>query len=385
MGRSRPIIVLIMVILISVTAGCARQSAEKKPAENSQNNKAPKELKSLGSDLDTVIAELDKKIKARSSGAMQQEIQLNPRTESSGGESQTGQPSAGQPSSQQSGQQQGQQQNNQKQGSQSSSTQKQKQSSQGEGEESNGQEGGSGGGPGQSQGGEKSQNTVKTGPTGAQTTGPAAPPTEAGNDWQKEFTSMRKIHESWNSLMPEAVEAGMGIEARHQFTAALEQLTQAITARQPEASMTAALELYKNYSDLPRFFPGADPSEFHRLKYEVMAAVYESSQKNWSKAEEHVPKMQEQWLYLGAKAKDADPKLLRRTEFSIMDLQNAIKTRQTDLIMIKGEIAMTNLSNLQSKISSQAGGPSQSTGQGQSADQGQSSGQGGGNSSGPGS
>ena len=373
MGRSRPIIVLIMVILISVTAGCAQQSAEKKPAGNGQNNKAPKELKSLGSDLDTVIAELDKKIKARSSGAMQQEIQLNPQTESGGGEAMTGQPAAGQPSAPQSGQPPGQQQNNQKQGSR------------GEGEESNGQEGGSGGGQGQSQGGEKSQNTVKTGPTGAQTTGPSAPSTEASNDWQKEFTSMRKIHESWNSLMPEAVEAGMGIEARHQFTAALEQLTQAITARQPEASMTAALELYKNYSDLPRFFPGADPPEFHRLKYEVMAAVYESSQKNWSKAEEHVPKMQEQWLYLGAKAKDADPKMLRRTEFSIMDLQNAIKTRQTDLIMIKGEIAMTNLSNLQSKITSPAGGPSQSTGQGQSSDQGPSSGQGGGISSGPGS
>ena len=300
MGRSRRIIVLIMVILISVTAGCARQSAEKKPAENSQNNKAPKELKSLGSDLDTVIAELDKKIKARSGGAMQKEIQLNPQTGTSGGESQTGQPSAGQPSSQQSGQQQGQQQNNQKQGGQSSSTQKQKQSS---GGESSGQEGEGEGGQGQSQGGQQSQNTPKTGQTGTQMAGPSAQPTEASNDWQKEFTSMRKIHESWNSLMPEAVEAGMGIEARNQFTAALEQLTKAITARQPEASMTAALELYKNYSDLPRFFPNADPPEFHRLKYEVMAAVYESSQKNWSKAEEHVPKMQKQWMYRRAKAK----------------------------------------------------------------------------------
>ena len=382
MGRSRRMIVLIMVILISVTAGCARQSAEKKPAENGQNNKAPKELKSLGSDLDTVIAELDKKIKARSGGAMQQEIQLNPQTGTSGGESQTGRPSTGQPSSQQEGQQQGQQPNNQKQGGQSGSTQKQKQSSQ---SESSGQEGDGVGGQGQSQSGGQSQNTPKTGQTGAQTTGPSAQPTEASNDWQKEFTSMRKIHESWNSLMPAAVEAGMGIDARNQFTAALEQLTQAITARQPEASMTAALELYKNYSDLPRFFPNADPPEFHRLKYEVMAAVYESSQKNWSKAEEHVPKMQEQWLYVGAKARDADPKILRKTEFSILDLQNAIKTRQTDLIMIKGEIAMINLSNLQNKISSQSGGQNQSSGQGQSSDQGQSSGQGGGSSSGPGS
>lgn len=163
---------------------------------------------------------------------------------------------------------------------------------------------------------------------------------------------MRKIHESWNGLMPEAAEAGMGTEDRRHFTSALEQLTQSITAQQMEESMTAALELYKNYAELTRYFPNAVPPEFHRLKYEVMAAVYESSQRNWSKAEEHVPKMQEQWLYLGAKAKDTDPKLLNKTEFSIMDLQNAVKTRQTELVMIKGEIAMTNLSNLQNKISS---------------------------------
>jgi len=132
MGRFRPIIVLIMIIVISVTAGCARQSAEKKPSENGQNNKAPKELKTLGTELDTVIAELDKKIKARSGGAMQQEIQLNPQTGANGGGAQTGQPSAGQTSSQQAGQQQGQQQNNQKQDEQSSATNKKKQNNQSE-------------------------------------------------------------------------------------------------------------------------------------------------------------------------------------------------------------------------------------------------------------
>lgn len=356
MGRSRLIIIFILIILMSLTAGCGRQTSEKKPLENGQSKKPPTELKSLGSDLDTMISELDKKIKARSGVTMQQNIKLNPQTGTSGAEPQTGQSTSGQ------------QQNSQKQGGQSDANQKQKQTSQGE---SSGQDSQSQGNQGQSQG----QTTAKTGQTGTQPQGAASQQAEAASDWQKEFTSMRKIHESWNSLMPEAIEAGMATEARNQFTTALEQLTQAITARQPEASMTAALELYKNYADLTRYFSNAVPPEFHRLKYEVMAAVYESSQKNWSKAEEHVPKMQEQWLYLGAKAKDADPKMLSKTEFSIMDLQNAVKTRQSDLIMIKGEIAMTNLSNLQTKMSSQSGGQSQSSGQNQSSGQGQSSSQ----------
>ncbi len=372
MVRSRNIMVLIIIVLVSLTAGCSRQSAEKKPSENGQTKKAPTELKSLASDLDTTIAELDKKIKARSGGSMQQNIELNPQpksTESQNGQSggaqqqtsfsSNGQSSTGQSSS-------GQQQNNQKQGSQSANTQKQNQS-QGEGE----------GQP--SQAGQQpatGQTTASTGPTAAEseTAGQQA----AGSDWQKEFTSLRKIHESWNSLMPEAVEAGMSIEARNQFSTALEQLTQAVTARQPQASMTAALELFRNYANLARFFSASVPAELYQEKYEVMASVYEASQKNWAKAEEHVPKMLEQWLYLGAKAKDADAKMLSKTEFSIMDLQSAIKTRQPELIMIKGEIAMTNLNNLQAKLSSQ----SSSSGHNGGSSQSQSSGQGGGNSSG---
>lgn len=375
MVRSRNIMVLIIIILVSLTAGCSRQSAEKKPSENGQTKKAPTELKSLASDLDTTIAELDKKIKARSGGPMQQNIELNPQpksTESQNGQSgttqqQTSPSSSGQTSTGQSSS--GQQQNNQKQGSQSANTQKQNQS-QGEGE---GQ---------QSQAGQQQANgqtTVATGPTDTQAEN--AGQQAASSDWQKEFTSLRKIHESWNSLMPEAVEAGMSIEARNQFSTALEQLTQAVTARQPQASMTAALELYRNYANLARFFSTPVPAELYQEKYEVMAAVYEASQKNWTKADEHVPKMQEQWLYLGAKAKDADAKMLSKTEFSIMDLQAAIKTRQTELIMIKGEIAMTNLNNLQAKLSSQ----SSSSGQNGASGQSQSSGQGGGNSSGQGS
>ncbi len=366
MRKSRIIAIIILIFVFSIVSGCSKNTAQKKPAENGQSSKAPTELQSISSGLDTIITELDKKMKARNGGSMQQ-IQLNPQQKTSGQQGQTGQTQGGTPSGEQTlGQNQdqntaNQQQNNQKQGSQSASTQKQNQNNQNQGEQQGGQQ--------QSQGGTSTQSTTQSqtpqGTTSTQT------PT-AANNWTKEFQSMRDIHQNWNSLMPEAVQAGMSTEARNQFSQALEQLTQAISSQQLEASMSAALTLYKNYADMARLFSTTVPAELYQVKYEIMAAVFEASQKNWTKAEEHIPKMREQWMYLGAQAKDVDSKMLSKAEFSISDLQDAIRTKQADLIMIKGEIAMTNLNNLQTKMSSQTSGQSQDAGQKQSSNQGQS-------------
>ncbi len=358
MRKSCMIVVFILVFILSITAGCSKNTAQKKPSENGQVNKAPTELQNISTSLDTIIAELDKKMKARNGISMQQQIKLNPQqkngqqgeTSQAQGGTTAGQQEGGQTSEQASG---NQQQNTQKQGSQSASTQKQSQGEEQEGQQS------------QTQGGTGTQSTSKN----QQTQGTTATQTQTANDWQKEFQGMRDIHQNWNSLMPEAVQKGMSTEARTQFSQALDQLTQAISSQQLEASMSAALTLYKNYADMARLFSTQVPAELYQVKYEIMAAVFEASQKNWTKAEEHIPKMREQWMYLGAQAKDVDSKMLSKTEFSISDLQDAVKTKQTDLVMIKGEIAMTNLNNLQTKLSNQSSGQGQSSGQNQSAGQ----------------
>jgi len=326
--NSRNIMVLMLIIFIIGLAGCSKGSAEKKPSNNAeQKPKAPSELKTIAADLDTIISELDKKLKQKNALPMQQNIQLNPQEKSPGEKTQEGQT-----------------QNNQSQGEQN-----QNQSQEGEQSQSD-----------QSQG-EKSQsgqsNSSQTQSKQSQTSNSQTAPTktEPSKDWQKEFERLRNIHTSWNSVMPEAVQAGMSIEARNQFTKALDQLTQEISKQQPGPSLSAALSLYKNYADMAQVFSTSIPAEFYQVKYEIMAAIFEGSQKNWTKAEEHVPKMKEHWLYLGAQAKDTDSKMLSKTEFAILDLEQAIKSKQSDLIMIKGEIAMNNLKSLEGNLAKSTG------------------------------
>jgi hypothetical protein len=172
--------------------------------------------------------------------------------------------------------------------------------------------------------------------------------------------------------MPEAIDGGMTVEARNQFNTSLYKLTQDVSQQKTEASMTSALALYKNYADMAQLFSNSVPAEYYQVKYALLNAIFSASQKNWATAEQMAAQARQHWAYLVAQAKDADQKSMSRAEFAIMDLEQAIKNHQPDLIIIKGEIAMTNLKNLESKLSTQSGGQQSSSGQGgQNQNQGQ--------------
>ena len=315
MNKSRNIMALILIFCMIVLPGCSKSSAEKKPSDsNGQKTKAPTQLKTISTDLDTIISELDKKFKLKKMAPMQQNIQLIPQTQS--GQSQTGQ-------SQGSQSQSGQSQGNQSQSGQSQTGQSQ--SNQSQGSQLHGQ----------------------------------------STDWQKEFSTLKNLHTTWNTLMPEAVSAGMSVSSRDQFDKALEQLTQDISKQNLEESLADALILYKNYADLTSLFTTQVPAEFYQVKYEIMTAIFESSRKKWSTADEHIPKIKEHWVYFSAQAKDADAKLLSQTSFAISDLEKAIQSKQMELVIIKGEIAMTNLKSLEEKLSAQSSDQGQSSSQSQ--------------------
>jgi hypothetical protein len=314
--------------------GCSSSSAAKKPADTSgQKPKAPTQLKTLSADMDSIISELDKKFKSSKMDVMQQNIQLIPQTQTGQSQSNQGQQQS----------QSGQSQNNQSQSEQSQNSQSQSQQSQ------------------SSQGQSAQQSTSQAG----QTNQTQAAQGQAA-DWQKEYSTLKNIHSTWNTLMPEAVGAGMTITARDQFDKALEQLTQDISKQKLEQSISDALVLYKNFADLTALFTTQVPSEYYQVKYETMSAIFEASRKNWTAANDHVPNIKEHWVYLSSQAKDADPKLLNQTDFALLDLERAIQNKQMELVIIKGEIAMINLKNLEEKLSSSSSDQGQSSGQSQS-------------------
>jgi len=363
--KSRPALAIILILIMILAPGCSSQkSAEKKPADTAgQKPKAPQELKTISSDLDKLISGLDQKYKSQNMPSINQNIPLIPQKQGQNGQSQNGQTTTTQSSSGQSqgGQTQSEQsQNGQSQSKQSTTGQSQSDQSQGD-QTQTGQSQTKKAQNGQSETGQSqsAQSQTKQTQTG-QTQGTQSQKTSS--DWQSEFSTLKDIHTSWNSLMPEAVQAGMSVEARSQFDKALEDLTQQISKQKLEESLAASLQVYKNFADLTKLFTSPVPAEFYQLKYEIMAAIFEASRNNWTAAAEHAPKFKESWVYLSAQAKDADPKIVSRTEFAVLDLEKAIQSKQMELVIIKGQIAMTNLKNLETKLSSQSSNQSQGSG-----------------------
>ncbi|MDD4802470.1 MAG: hypothetical protein PHF24_05955 [Syntrophomonas sp.] len=341
MLKSRNIVIFILIVFVFSLVGCSKDAAEKKPSsQGEQKPKAPTELKIMATELDMLITELDNKFKKQKLPAMQQSIKLNPQSKSTKGQTQSQPTQGGQ--SQDSQSSNGQSQDGKTQGSQNQDKQSQngttKDSQQQSNQTQNGKSQAS-----QSQGGQSQSGANQ----------------KQAADWQKEFNSLKNIHSSWNKLMPDAVTAGMSIDSRQNFSDSLEKLTENISKQKLEESIASVLVLYKNFADLTQIFNSSVPAEYNQVKYEIMAAVFEACRLNWATAEQHVPKLREHWIYFSAQASGTDPQILNRTEFAIMDLEQAIKSKQMELVMIKGEIAMTNLKSLEEKLRNQTSNQSQ--------------------------
>lgn len=314
--KIRPIIALIasIIILSAILPGCSSGgSAEKKPASSSgQKPKAPSELKNIASDLDMIISDLDRKVKRQKMPAMQQNLQLDPQ-EKSGQQAQ--------------GQNQGQAQESQGTSQGQGQSQQHPQEGQAKGQSSSAANAG---------GQASSQNTAA--------------------DWQQEYTSLKNIHVSWNKLEPQAVEAGLSVSTRNEFEKALEKLTAMINDQKQEESLSAAVDLYKNYAGLAGVFTMQVPAEYFNVRYEIMAAILQVGARNWKEASSHLPGIEEHWSHLKVQAAQAGPQLISQTDFAITDLEQAIKNQQAEMAAIKGEIAMTNLKALEDKLASQPAG-----------------------------
>jgi len=294
------IAIIILALFIAFTPGCSskkKDSAAKKPDMAAQQ-KPPSQMKSLLSDIENIIVDLGKKI----------EMEKKPGQQESTGQSQG--------SSQQAGQQgQGQSQSGQSQSGQDQSQQNQNQS----------------------------ENT-------------AGSNTSSGkqmNSWQTEEKALKNIHKNWNALEPEAVKAGLGISERKSFEQALDQLTLEISQQKKKSSLMAAIELYGQYANLAQVFKTTVPADFYKSKYEIMGASAEAANGEWLKAKERLLKIKEYWNSFKVQAKIKDEKLMSQTDFSIDDLEQAINSQQIDTLMIKTEIALSNLKQLEKALSSQ--------------------------------
>lgn len=170
------------------------------------------------------------------------------------------------------------------------------------------------------------------------------------DQWRREDQTLKDLHKTWNMLEPDSVKAGIAVSKRTRVEEGLEKLTMAIARRDPGTALESSIELYGAFADIVEVFAYRIPADYFRTRYEAMATTFKASQSQWAPAGEHVTRLREYWDLLKAQAQGADPNIISRTDFSVHDLEEAVKKQQIELVMLKSEILMNNLKNLKNEF-----------------------------------
>ena len=294
---------LLIITVFLILSGCSGQSesAQKPDQQKNQRAELPSEFKKIVSATEEIILQTDEKWKMRQPSLLRKSTPIHPQE----GE-QTGQGG-------QSGESGG------KQGSEKQSSEGQGQSGQQDNQQSQPKQSGS-----------NNENQVS---------------------WEKETKSLMEIHENWTTLQAQAMQAGMNNSIKSQFDEALDKLTAEINTENDIKSLLAAVNLYGQFAEIARLFEDELPPTFYDTKYQVMLVTAMGRQGEWDLAQTQSVSMLDEWDTLKHQADKAERTTVSCAEIAIQALTRAVNNNTQELVAIKGEIAVKEITKLQEELS----------------------------------
>lgn len=292
-------LLMIAIMITIILPGCSGQpdSAQKPAQHENQRAEIPSEFKTIVSETETIILETDKKWKAKQPSTLRKSTPLQPQEGEQSGQS-------------------GEQQQSQNQTS-------------GDSQEQGGQE--------NNQQGQKAQSGQDQ---------------EKQVTWEQETKSLMSIHENWTTLQAKAMQAGMNNSTKIEFDEALDNLTVEINTENEVESLFAAINLFGQFTDIARLFKEEVPPAFYDTKYQVMLVTALGQQGEWETAQTESIVMQDEWDTLKTQTEKAEKSTVSCTEIAIQDLARAVGNNSRELVIIKGEIAVKEMTKLQEELSS---------------------------------
>jgi hypothetical protein len=294
---------LLIITIFLLLSGCSGQSefAQKPDQQKNQRAELPSEFKKIISSTEEIILQTDEKWKMRQPSLLRKSTPIQP----------------------QEGQQNGQ-------GGQSGQS-GEKQQSENQSSE------------GQGQGGQQDNQQSQQNQSGSTT--------ERQASWEKETKSLMEIHENWTTLQAQAMQAGMNNSIKNQFDEALDKLTAEINTENDIESLVAAVNLYGQFAEIARLFEDELPPTFYDAKYQVMLVTAWGQQGEWDLAQIQSEGMLDEWDTLKHQSDKAEKSTVSCVEIAIQDLARAVKNNSRELVIIKGEIAVKEITKLQEELS----------------------------------
>ncbi|NLC07799.1 MAG: DUF4175 domain-containing protein [Syntrophomonadaceae bacterium] len=196
--------------------------------------------------------------------------------------------------------------------------------------------------------------------------------TDPGQLWQSLEQTMQDLHQRWNSLEPQIVQAGGGPELITNFESQLTKLTDKITARQAMPTLIAVNEAYRFMPDFFSLFQGNSPPELYRLRYHTNSILLQAKTGSLSAAQADLTKLKEEWNRFRPRLEGIDPIQLSQFEFGLSDLETALQQKNKALVEIESTIVLNNIDNLESQLGKKQTEQKQGQTQGQEEEPGHS-------------
>lgn len=306
MKQKNLFLIVCLISLAIVLAGCSFRQPERSPGQKQNNSpqpkgeeKIPEELKGIKSSLEQLFSQLEQK----------KELQDNPQK-------------LEQMVAQKNGEQKEEKQNEQQGGENEQSQEKQQKSSQGGQEQS-----------------KEQKSPLK--------------------DWSKEDQQVIDLHQKWNGFEPIAVKTGIEQSDLNSFKEQLDQLTVTIKSRNIQDSLLAVNGAYKFIPSFIEFYEQENPPDLYRVKYQLNEIIFNAEGGNWELSENETNALEEIWPKLRVKLRSKDADLAEKFEFAIKDLKRTVGKQNKELVKIKGKIAMDNLKEMENKLKESSRGGQQ--------------------------
>lgn len=172
------------------------------------------------------------------------------------------------------------------------------------------------------------------------------PAPQPPDPWQKISPIINSLHYQWNAYLPMAIKKGANKQLVENFSGALNNLTNAIIAKNATNTLMAASSSYAFIPDFYLLYKTENSPEIKRIRHYIRNSMLNAMTGNWEKAESDLNNLKSSWSICKNIVQKEQQDNASKLDFSIYELERVIKEKNQPLVDIKGRVALSNVKEL---------------------------------------
>jgi tetratricopeptide (TPR) repeat protein len=155
---------------------------------------------------------------------------------------------------------------------------------------------------------------------------------------------------TWNSIQPELLEKGVSYVKIEDYSSALADLSKAVKNKNITNARIAVFKLTQMIAEFFSYYKTNIPSEVQRLKSTVTGINFYVKQNNWEKTYDLARQLQQELDTLKSNVENNKSYIFQMLELSITDLEKSIQEQDPALVLIRTNLVVTNIQELETEL-----------------------------------